>query len=130
MYVYTVVPDPTRANEYLLQVAMFPGFTTAAQINGAVVNPARPAINPPQTLCKGIIGPLGSDGQPRIFSYLDKTDDTRTPQLAGTGSTVANFTGVIMALELKSAEYSNKNKSTIAVKTTVYMRNNALSTSG
>lgn len=64
--VYEVIPDSTRPGEYLLQVARFPG----EQIS-QVPSKAMPAINPPQTILKGLVGPKSnSDASMSVFTYL------------------------------------------------------------
>ncbi len=72
--VYQVVPDVERPGEFLLQVARFPG----AQHTG-LLSKKLEAINPPQTILKGIVGPFlanPSNGQsatyPSVFSYLTR----------------------------------------------------------
>jgi len=74
--VYQVVPDPERPNEFLLQVARFPG-----EQHQGLLSKKLDAINPPQTILKGIVGPLlanQGNGQPSaypsVFSYLTRVN--------------------------------------------------------
>ncbi len=65
--VYQIVPDPDRLGEFLLQVARFPGEQIRQVPSKAVA-----AINPPQTILKGLTGPTttASGSLPSVFSYL------------------------------------------------------------
>jgi hypothetical protein len=106
-YVDTIVyqlvpdPDPQAHGQYLLQVARFSGFPL---INNCKL---RPAINPPQTVLRGIVGPIDAaySGVPSIFQYLG------TPQEAAPVSTpnsqqTASTCGVSINLEVKSTNSS------------------------
>jgi type II secretory pathway pseudopilin PulG len=121
--VYQIIPDPNfvaapdKPQEYLLQVAGFPGNPSALKI----------ASNPPQTILKGIIGPIDPvSGQPKIFQYLNRYDSTGTPQDTWSGNDIANVTGVVMNIEIKRYHEGVTAASTIGLKSEMYMRNNRL----
>jgi hypothetical protein len=127
-HIYRVVADAQNPGEWILQWARIPGMAAAGY------NPAY-AQTEPQTICKGIIGPL-RDGNPRIFQYIDKTDPSGTPQdsIPNGGQTIAAFSGVILNLELINHDDSGrmegvwKQPAVIAFKTEVFLRNNSLAT--
>lgn len=87
--VYKVVQDESVSNIYSLQCARFPGSYNQSK-----------AINPPQTLVKGIIGPLSSSstGVPEIFSYILKTDPTT---ILKTPSSLAEIDGIRVDIEVR-----------------------------
>jgi len=121
--VYQVIPDPAfvsapdKPQEYLLQVAGFPGNPSSLKI----------ASNPPQTILKGIIGPIDpASGQPKIFQYLNRYDNTGTPQDTWVGNDIANVTGVVMNMEIKRYDEGVSGASTVGLKSEMYMRNNRL----
>src|SRR4030095_8414064 len=121
--VYQIIPDPDFApaadkpQEYLLQVAGFPGNPSALKISS----------NPPQTILKGIIGPTDPvSGQPKNFQYLNRYDSTGTPQDSWLGNDIANVTGVIMNIEIKRYDEGASGASTVGLKSEMYMRNNRL----
>jgi hypothetical protein len=120
--IYQVVADPQIPGEYMLQVARLPGapiynYTTAAQPPYSVeqlgcspqVGP--PLVNPPQTLVRGIIGPLVSGSTtPAIFSYYAmSTGIPPTPTLLQpaqqtpvvSSALVPSVTGIAIDLEVK-----------------------------
>lgn len=117
-YVYQILSDPTDAGTYKLQVASFPGSGST-----------RPVLNPPRTILRGIIGPMDSTGaNPKIFQYLTSSG---VPQDTVTGTQMSNYTGVIVNFELRRHEsVQTKNRSTIGIKSEVFMRNNTLATIG
>lgn len=117
-YVYQILPDSTDAGTYMMQVTSFPGSGST-----------RPILNPPRTILRGIIGPLGSAGStPKIFQFLTSSG---TPQDTVTGTQMSNYTGVIVNFELRRHEsVQTKNRSTIGIKSEVFMRNNTLATIG
>lgn len=124
-HIYRVLPDPDQLRnpgQYILQMSKIAGYQTA---NYAPAN----VSSTPQTILTGIVGPLDSQGQPKIFQYLDKTDAAGTPQDALADPTmVANCTGVIVNLEIMKQLESKKRPAAIGLKTEVFLRNNALST--
>lgn len=137
-HIYYVLDDPNNPGQYLLQYFVAPGAAATGYV------PAQHRFGP-QTLVKGIIGPKNANGQPAIFQYVARrgsTDDTSgnlewnnplsgKPQdtIPNGGSTLANFTGIIVNLEVLRSEYGQKRSATLAFKQEVFIRNNALSTS-
>lgn len=124
-HIYKVIPDPDQLRnpgQFILQMSKIAGFPTAGY-NPAVISSA------PQTILTGIVGPMDSQGQPKIFQYLDKTDASGTPQdtFADPG-TVANCTGVIVNLEVMKQLEGARRPAALGLKTEVFLRNNALST--
>lgn len=98
--VYQVVPDTTRTGEYLLQVARFPG----EQIR-QVPSKAVPAINPPQTILKGLVGPkTTADGtMPSVFTYLaPQSAPTPFSRVAPQSVSADAIRGVGVDLEIKN----------------------------
>lgn len=87
--VYKLVPDETQKQVYTLQVAMFPGSYNQGK-----------AINPPQTLVKGVIGPTNSanGGIPEVFSYIS---NTAAPQLVKSPTSPEQISGVRVDIEVK-----------------------------
>lgn len=138
-HVYMIVADPNNPGEFLMQYACFPGMASTA--GGGNYVPAAHSFGP-QTICSGIIGPLDSgSGLPKVFQFLDKTDATGQPHnqiedQSGVhdGALVANFTGVVVNLELREHRFVNKKTRNISLKpigfkTEVFLRNNAMATS-
>jgi len=128
-HIYNVIADPDNAGEFILQVFVAPGRDATGYVAASRTRSA-------QTLVKGIIGPkIGNDLA--IFQYLARrgsTDDTtpsgqpqNTVDVATT--TLANFTGVIINLEVRKRDYSVNKPVTLAFKQEVFIRNNAMSTS-
>ncbi len=66
--VYQVVPDLKKPEEYVLQVARFPGVKMTS------LNNLQPElINPPQTILKGLVGPkVGGGTVPNVFTYFGR----------------------------------------------------------
>lgn len=88
--VYYLVPDPSddAQGQYILQIARFSGFPL---VEGSKL---RPRLNPPQTVLKGIVGPIDPlvPGPPAVFQYLrsakeltplSKPNEVQTPLLHG-----------------------------------------------
>lgn len=115
-YVYQVLDDTADPGTYKLQVAMFPGTGST-----------RPVLNPPRTLLRGIIGPMDTaTATPKVFQYLTISG---VPQDVVVGTEAPNYTGVIVNLELRRHEsVQTKNRSTIGIKSEIFMRNNTLAT--
>lgn len=123
-YVYMVLPDPSDPGTYMLQSACIQS-----------PNSTKPSMIPPKTILRGIVGPLDSTSQqPKVFQFLDVSGTPQdyvgatTPTYDGA---VANFTGVIVNLEIKRDQEgaTGKNKSTLGIKSEIFMRNNTLATS-
>lgn len=125
--VYHLIPDSTASGQYILQVARF--VPNPAGANSLLA----PAISPPQTVLKGIVGPLDpadpSSG-PCIFQYLTSPVSNTVYQPASPGADVVDsICGVSVNLEVQSPN-SNQgaNKEINAVhmetfmKTSKYMR--------
>lgn len=113
--VYQVVPDSTRPGEYLLQMARFPG----AQIS-ALASSYKGAINPPQTILKGLVNPRptgSTSGPPSVFSYLARPLKTAPPgynpsrydRVAPSAASIPLVTGVGIDLEVKNTGISTDN---------------------
>lgn len=94
--IYQLLPDSDVAGQYILQVARFPGSQTV------LGNKRKPALNPPQTVVKGIVGPMdpASPGPPAIFQYLTSPNET-TPISTPTALQASTITGVSVKLEVK-----------------------------
>lgn len=121
-FVYQVLPDPDKPGEYMLQLAVFPGLPPPAPAR------QRPVINPPQTLLKGITGPINpATGSPQVFQFLDKTDPIGMPKDT-VGTSAANITGVLINLEIKRTGAGETGASNIGLRSAFYMRNNSVAT--
>lgn len=137
-HIYMVRQDPDQVNnpgEWQIQFFKAPG---ANIVNGYV---AANNVFGPEVICKGIIGPLDPvSNQPKIFQFLDRIDATGTPKDAIDGPQAANYTGILVNLEIRKhdsganganardAEGNTKHSSVVALKTEIFMRNNALAT--
>lgn len=155
-HIYRLVPDPDpqNAGEYLLQWVKIPGMLpgqsganpslmTASNATASGLSAIGYTCRPcqPQTLVSGIVGPLGADGQPRIFQFLAKNqataDDTiRNLNSAGEAQWIANdYQGVAVTMEIRQHKNTSKVGTTyktpgvLAVKQEVYIRNNSTATS-
>ncbi len=125
--VYEVVPDTTRTGEYLLQVARFPG----EQIR-QVPSKAVPAINPPQTILKGLVGPkTTADGvMPSVFTYLAPLNaPTPFARVAPQSVSADAIRGVGIDLEIKntglpSAQGDGNEPQILGIHTETFMRAN------
>jgi hypothetical protein len=99
-YVDTVVyhlvadPDPELNGQYVLQMARFSGFPL---VDGCKL---RPAINPPQTVLKGIVGPLDASGLPCVFQYLRSAQES-SPISTPDASQIGLLAGVSINFEVK-----------------------------
>jgi type II secretory pathway pseudopilin PulG len=132
--IYQLVPDPLIPGEYMLQVVRLPGapiynYTTAAlppysveQLNCSP-QVASSLVNPPQTLVRGIIGPLVNGGPtPSIFSYYYVTPGSLPTLLPQTASVpaplVPSVSGVALDLEVKKP-IDDQNSSTLPYQETI-----------
>lgn len=121
-YIYRVIADPNNLGEYLMQVAVIPGY-------------GQPPGGQPQTIAKSIVGPINpASGLPRIFQYIDRVNPTNPPVdgiPSGGTPPAANYSGIIVNLEVNSHQVSvnQKDQKPIAVKSEVYLRNNSMATS-
>lgn len=124
-HIYRVVADPDVINhpgEYVLQVSRIPGFMVNGYAPGAV-------NSRPQTILSGIVGPFDAQGNLNVFQYLDKTNDATAGDTSiSNPALIANYTGVIVNLEILKHEDGNLRPQALAVKTEVFLRNNALAT--
>ncbi len=114
-YVYQVIADPSNAGQFLLQVAGFPGYGSSMQISST-----------PQTILKGIVGPLDSTGRISVFHYVSNTNPsylyTNVPD-----SVVSTISGIVLDLEiLRKTE--GPQPATMGFKTEFFMRNNTTAT--
>ncbi len=145
--VYNVVPDPAAPGTYMLQRALFPGWTSPPYSGS---NPSPPPStqpnsliydnNPPQTVLRGIVGPLDPNGSnpgvPACFQYIDKTQPMNPPLTGGTpavspmpaGADNANLTGVIVQFQVRNTQTGSTAPGVVSLKTEVYARNNSLQT--
>jgi hypothetical protein len=126
-HVYMVKQDPNNAGEYQLEWCSFPGYPVTGYL------PAAHSMQP-QVLLKGIVGPL-KNGTPQVFQFIDKTDPTGTPRdtITPGPAYVANYTGVVVNLEIRSHAESNVHRKDLSVqpiafKTEIFLRNNAIAT--
>lgn len=129
-HIYRLIADPANPGQYLLQYFVAPGEAAPGYV------PANRTLGP-QTLVKGIVGPLRG-GQPVIFQYLARRGSLDDPAGAGQPQDVvdptntgrlANYTGVIVNLEVRRSDWNQRKPQHIAFKQEVFIRNNAMSTS-
>jgi hypothetical protein len=128
-HVYMIVPDPDNAGEYQMQLAEFagmpmPGYDPQTHTRG------------PQTILKGITGPLNAAGQPQIFQFISRISQNGVPDnsILPDGSHSPEYTGVVVNLQVKRHQTMNAvrgdiSQTPIGMKLEVFMRNNALATS-
>lgn len=122
--VYEVVPDSDRPNEFLIQVAVYPGDTT--------ILPTRTkAMVVPQTILKGLIGPLKSDRSPNVFSYLAKASVNSPFTSIGTpnSSNADSIRGIGIDLEIRKASTADTSTTgnypqTLALHSEIFCRSN------
>lgn len=122
-FVYMVLPDTTNPGTFMMQVSCIPS-----------PNSTRPSMIPPKTILRGIVGPLDPDvQQPKVFQFLDVAGiplDYIGATTATYDGALSNYTGVIVNLEIKreQEEASEKNSTTLGIKSEIFMRNNTLAT--
>lgn len=135
-HIYYLIPDPVTAGEWQLQYFVAPGMAAPGYV------PAEHTFGP-QTIVKGIVGPLAinpppnspNPAAPSVFQFiarrgsLDDPTSSGQPQYVVNGATLPNFTGVIVNLEVIKRESGVSRPSTLAFKQEVFIRNNAMSTS-
>jgi type II secretory pathway pseudopilin PulG len=94
-------PNPEAQGQYMLQIARFSGFPL---IPGSKL---RPRLNPPQTVLKGIIGPMDplNPGVPAVFQFLRSGRET-TPLATPSPLETQSVVGVSINFQVKSP---NKN---------------------
>jgi hypothetical protein len=69
--VYYVLLDPQSPGQYLIQRARFSGYPGASQLPALGPTQLRTTIDQPQTVLRGVVGPLYSSGSvPAVFEYL------------------------------------------------------------
>ncbi|MBA4026939.1 MAG: hypothetical protein C0473_01720 [Cyanobacteria bacterium DS3.002] len=132
--IYQVVPDPARPNEFLIQVARYPGAKLST-LNIAY----KPLINPPQTILKGLVGPrpLGSADSvlPSVFSYLGRNAITNHPtngkisKVALSTTTLPTVLGITIDMDIKKAGITTtagdgKDPQYFGIHNEVFMRSN------
>jgi len=122
-YVYMVLPDATKPGTYMMQVACI-----------ASPNTTRPILNPPRTILRGIVGPVDSVSQKlKVFQFLT-VDGVPQDYIGSTQASydgvISNYTGVVVNLEIKreQTEQTEKNSTTLGIKSEIFMRNNTLAT--
>jgi type II secretory pathway pseudopilin PulG len=128
-HVYMVIRDPLVPGEFQMQMASYggmavPGYSPAVHTRG------------PQTLLKGIIGPLDAASNPKVFQFINRISQTGSPDdsIQPNGSHSPEYTGVVVNLEVKRHQMQNAvrrgiSQTPIGMKIEVFMRNNALATS-
>jgi prepilin-type N-terminal cleavage/methylation domain-containing protein len=98
--VYQVVADPEKSGQFLLQMARFPGAQLTAKPPETVTSSYKIAINPPQTILKGIIGPKdpanagNSTALPSVFRYYTNSTTIAPPQLIPINQLTANISNI------------------------------------
>lgn len=128
-HVYMIVQDPENPGEFQMQVAEYAGMPVAGY-------DPQTHTRGPQTILKGITGPLDPAGQPKIFQFISRIKQDGTPDdaILPDGSHSPEYTGVIVNLQVKrhqtmNAVCGNISQTPIGMKLEVFMRNNALATS-
>jgi prepilin-type N-terminal cleavage/methylation domain-containing protein len=109
--IYQVTQDPLIPSEYMLQVVRLPGapiynYTGSSAPPYPIEQAASLAVNPPQTLVRGVVGPLVNGGSiPSVFSYYTTTtggQPTLLPQTTPVSSSlVPSISGIAIDLEVK-----------------------------
>jgi prepilin-type N-terminal cleavage/methylation domain-containing protein len=108
--IYQLVADPLNAGQYIIQYLVFPGPGSQTT-----------AITSPQTVLKGIIGPISlSTGQPAVFRYLSPF--SQTPIDSITLNQMPNITGVSINLDTLNQNSSTQQKSYLATSSQFFMR--------
>lgn len=121
--VYEVVPDSEREGEFLIQVAIYPGDLS---ILPSRVKP----ITTPQTILKGLIGPLKADKTPNIFSYLAKPQPGAPfTSITPNSSNADSIRGIGIDIEIKKdgavvAGNKGNYQQTLALHAEVFSRSN------
>jgi hypothetical protein len=121
--VYEVVPDADRKDEFLIQVAVFPGDLT--------IWPSKTkAITVPQTILKGLIGPLKPDRTPNVFSYLAKASaGSAFTAIIPNSNNTDSIRGIGIDIEIKkdsgaTATNTGNYPQTLALHSEVFSRSN------
>jgi type II secretory pathway pseudopilin PulG len=115
-YVYQVLPDAANPGQYILQVASFPG--TNSQMP--------PSSSTPQTILRGIVGPVDSGGNLVIFQYISRNNPTQLLRTVN-DSAVSSISGLVVTFEL-IRNVEGPVPTTVGLKSEVFMRNNSQST--
>lgn len=110
-YVYQVLPDSSNPGQFIIQMAGFPGVGSSLQITST-----------PQTILRGITGPLKADGTASIFHYVSRDNPTTLLDTVADNE-VANVSGVVVTLEILN-QSNGPQPATISLKSEFYMRNN------
>lgn len=125
--IYQVVADPNRAGQYLLQVMRLPGQPptdfSAGSPGTPLISSTRSLINPPQTVLRGIIGPLdpaNPGAPPNVFHYYPPYQQGTPPGAIITGSqnpvpssSVPSLTGVGIDFEIQKPDSSSSNPAAV-----------------
>jgi prepilin-type N-terminal cleavage/methylation domain-containing protein len=140
-HVYRVVADANNAGEYTLQYCSFAG-AQAAGATGTGFTGYQPSAHNTlatgaraETLITGIIGPLDSNGLPKIFQFVNpKNSDLPIDSIPNNGLDVAEYTGVVCNMEIRRHQSMGTTRKDISLtpigmKLEVFLRNNALATS-
>lgn len=115
--IYHLVPDTAATGQFLLQVARFGGKAAGAQQSND--------LNPPQTILKGIVGPMdpSNPGVPAIFGYL-RTPKETSPLLLPQPGDMASICGISINIEVKSPNQNQgANQEIVASHADAYVKN-------
>ena len=117
--VYQVVQDPQNTSQFTLQIARFSGFPLIAG------SKLRTPLNPPQTVLRGIIGPIdpNNPGYPAVFQYL-KSPEIPIPMNIPTPDQALTLSGVSINLEVQPADTDKQiSKETAFGHAVAYLKN-------
>lgn len=120
--IYQVVPDDKAPGQFLLQVVR---YSERVPIAGCKL---RPAITQPQTVLKGIIGPMdpANPGTPAVFQYMLSERDS-APITNPTSKQAALIVGVSINLEVKVPNVQNgANPAVAASHAEAFLKNSRL----
>jgi hypothetical protein len=87
--VYYVLPDPDSLNQFMIQRSRFSGSPSGNSLPGlGSSTQLRTPIDPPQTMLRGVVGPISSAGSalPSVFQYLTVSPK---PSSAGQAQAIA-----------------------------------------
>lgn len=130
--VYQVVADSAKPGEYILQMARFPGYRDPLSNTHY-----EPAVNPPQTIATGIVGPkLPGDptGPPHVFKYIKHDPTYGVTELSDAelldDLQAKHIAGVAIDLEFKKSESTSTSATAdtqnLGVHTEAFLKNNRL----
>jgi len=117
-YIYNVLPDPSRAGKYMMQMAYFPAPANLTNVPNSI------APGTVTTVITGIVGPI-ANGSPCVFQYIQKFNPT--PSVTVTPGELQNYSGVIVNLEIANTDGRGRT-ALLPVRSEFYMRNNVSAT--